>query len=52
MFDRVCEIVTQKKLIKENITKEYSFDTIKSLDECEEPKIESQMKQIDEPIAE
>jgi hypothetical protein len=44
MFDRVCEIVTQKKLIKENITKGYSFDTIQSIDDCKEPKVESKFK--------
>ena len=36
MFDRVCEIVTEKKLIKENVNREYNFETIKSFDCCGE----------------
>ena len=28
MFDRVCEIITGKKLIKENVTKDYNFKMI------------------------
>ncbi len=28
MFDRVCEIVSGKRLIKENVDRGYNFDTI------------------------
>jgi hypothetical protein len=33
MLDRVCEIVTDKKLIKEIITRDYNFDAIIDMEE-------------------
>lgn len=32
MFDRVCEIVTDKILIKEKVTRKYNFDRLPSVE--------------------